>query len=427
MNMTQTKQKNLPRGIIALAVLGFLLIGGCVEKPAEKPAGLKDANEMPAAETTPQPASGKTEKMAKPAEPANRPPVLHPIGDKNASEESALVFTVNASDPDGDALAYSATNLPAGATFEPITRTFRWAPSQAKGVYRVTFEASDGGLRDEETVTITVGPPEVKTRRVENTAISGKFRENQAWGGEILITGDTHVDGDLTIMPGTLVRFVVGDDIGWGNEIQPDGYNDLDPTRLKSYEATHSDLAVNGKLVARGTPDKRIVFTSAAAKPGYADWVGIHIGGDGSAVEYSVVEWSRHGIGLGPGMPNTVVRSNVINHTLWGSVSSGHSSAQIRDNEIWGAGHEGIDVQGGSPVIENNKIYDAHTGIVVLGGSAAIRGNTMKNVGDGVHAAAGATPALENNLVELAPDGSVMKWSYGNFSYRMFGNPVVEG
>ncbi len=357
----------------------------------------------------------------------NSPPVLNYIGNKTGNEESLLTFTIGASDPDNDILTYSASNLPGGAAFNTVTQTFSWTPAQAKGSYQVTFTVTDNSLNDSETITITVEPPaDLITKYLENTSISGKYLENQIWGGEILITGDTHIDGDLTVMPGTVVKFVVGDDIGWGNEILPDGYNDLDPTRLKSYEITHSDLAVNGKLTAKGMPDKRIIFTSASSKPDYADWIGIHVGADKSIMEYSIVEWSRHGIGLGPDMPNTIIRSNIINYTLWGSISSGHSSAQIYDNEIWESGHEGIDVQGGNPIIENNKIYNVHTGIVILSGSAAVKNNIMINVGDGVYVAEGAAPTLKNNHVELARSDSGLEWSYGNFSYVMFGDPVIK-
>ena len=44
-------------------------------------------------------------------------PVLTQIGAKSVDEGSALAFTVSASDADGDSLTYSATNLPAGASF----------------------------------------------------------------------------------------------------------------------------------------------------------------------------------------------------------------------------------------------------------------------------------------------------------------------
>jgi parallel beta-helix repeat protein len=263
-------------------------------------------------------------------------------------------------------------------------------------------------------------------KHVENTSLSGNYHENQIWNGKILITGDTHIDGDLTILPGTVVKFVVGDNIGWGIENPPDGYNDLDPTRLKNYDTTHSQLVVNGKLTAKGAPDKKIIFTSASSKPNYADWVGIHVGSDRSIVEYCLVEWSRNGIALESNTPHTIIRNNTIKHTLWGSICTGHSSAQIYNNEIWESGHEGVDVQGGNPIIENNKIYNSHTGIVILSGSATVKNNTMINVGYGVYIASGATPIQENNHLELAPSDSKLEWGYKNFYYVMFGDPVMK-
>jgi parallel beta-helix repeat protein len=247
----------------------------------------------------------------------------------------------------------------------------------------------------------------------------GENGVNQTWSGEVLITGDVFIRGDLTILPGTIIRFEVGDDQNTGEEIEPDGYNDLDPTRLLEYEKVHSGLYVSGKLTAVGTPDEWILFTSAAEEPNYADWVSVGFGGDGSIIEYCIVEWSRNGITPGRNQPNTIIRNNVINYTLWGSISSGYSGAHIYNNEIWETGHEGIDVQGNDPLIENNVIHNANAGIVILSGSAIVRNNTMINVGGGIHVARGATPTLENNHIEYAPEDSTMEWRYGDFAYTM--------
>lgn len=87
----------------------------------------------------------------------NRPPVLSQIGSKTVSEGQVLAFSVSASDPDGDQLAYSATGLPAGADFNATSRAFSWRPSFSQsGTYAVTFTASDGGMQDSETIAITV-------------------------------------------------------------------------------------------------------------------------------------------------------------------------------------------------------------------------------------------------------------------------------
>ncbi len=81
--------------------------------------------------------------------------VLNAIGNKSVSENSLLTFTVNASDADGDAITYSATGLPSGATF--VGQTFSWTPDYNQaGSYQVTFIASDGKAQDSNTITITV-------------------------------------------------------------------------------------------------------------------------------------------------------------------------------------------------------------------------------------------------------------------------------
>ena len=59
----------------------------------------------------------------------NKPPVLASIGNKNASVGNQLSFQVSATDADADPLTYSASNLPAGANFNPGTRTFTWTPT----------------------------------------------------------------------------------------------------------------------------------------------------------------------------------------------------------------------------------------------------------------------------------------------------------
>ena len=91
----------------------------------------------------------------------NRPPVLGTIGSKSVDEGSLLTFTVTASDPDGDGLTFSASNLPTGASFNPSTRVFSWTPGfGSAGNYNVTFTVTDDGSpaeSDSEVVTITVG------------------------------------------------------------------------------------------------------------------------------------------------------------------------------------------------------------------------------------------------------------------------------
>jgi hypothetical protein len=88
--------------------------------------------------------------------PGNRAPLFTTIGNKSVDAGSLLTFTVHAIDPDGDNLTYSASNLPANATFNPVTRLFAWTPAASpSGTYNVTFRVTDGSLSDSEIVHIT--------------------------------------------------------------------------------------------------------------------------------------------------------------------------------------------------------------------------------------------------------------------------------
>ena len=90
----------------------------------------------------------------------NRPPILATIGNKTVNQGETLTFVIAASDSDGDALAYSATNLPVGAVFDAATQTFAWTPTHKQaGSYKVTFMVSDNGIPpklDSEEITIII-------------------------------------------------------------------------------------------------------------------------------------------------------------------------------------------------------------------------------------------------------------------------------
>ncbi|HBF35862.1 MAG TPA: hypothetical protein DDW50_00900, partial [Firmicutes bacterium] len=88
---------------------------------------------------------------------AVQPPVMTAFSNPiSGTTGTAVAFTVHASDPDGDSLAYSASNMPAGAILDPVTGEFSWTPALA-GTYTVQFTVSDGQLVDSKTATIVIG------------------------------------------------------------------------------------------------------------------------------------------------------------------------------------------------------------------------------------------------------------------------------
>ena len=135
----------------------------------------------------------------------NRPPVLDPIGNKSINESKTLIITVNASDPDGDPLVYSTSNIPDGAIFNSTTQTFLWTPTyEQAGIYEdVQFTVSDGELIDYENITITViniaplisvvSKPEVAFQEQFTVNITVEPRMTEIYGIEYDLSFDNSV------------------------------------------------------------------------------------------------------------------------------------------------------------------------------------------------------------------------------------------
>jgi hypothetical protein len=144
----------------------------------------------------------------------NRPPVLDQIGYRSVNENSSLEFTVNATDPDGDALEYSASNLPDGAAFDPGTRIFSWTPTfEQAGTYpEVHFEVSDGELTDWENITIRVNntnrPPvldQIWDRTIdENSLLESTVNATDPDGDALTYSASNLPDG-AAFDPGTRI------------------------------------------------------------------------------------------------------------------------------------------------------------------------------------------------------------------------------
>jgi hypothetical protein len=89
----------------------------------------------------------------------NLPPSLSSLPAQTVSEGHLLEVTVTGTDGDGDALTWSASGLPVGATFDTATLRFRWRPEFGRvGTYTVTFTARDEQLAASATLSVTVTP-----------------------------------------------------------------------------------------------------------------------------------------------------------------------------------------------------------------------------------------------------------------------------
>jgi Concanavalin A-like lectin/glucanases superfamily/Putative Ig domain/Cellulase (glycosyl hydrolase family 5) len=92
----------------------------------------------------------------------NLPPVVDPVGNQTVLKGQTLQFTVPASDPDNDPIAFSASPLPVGATIDPSTGLFSWTPDSTQaGSYSITLAVTDARGMSSSTSTIinVIGNP----------------------------------------------------------------------------------------------------------------------------------------------------------------------------------------------------------------------------------------------------------------------------
>jgi parallel beta-helix repeat protein len=259
-------------------------------------------------------------------------------------------------------------------------------------------------------------------------AVSGEITADTLWEGTVEVTGEVTVpEGTvLVIQPGTTVRFAVGTDAA-GQRI--------------------SRLTVHGILVAQGTAEKPILFTSAAATPQPADWGGISLErstAQPSRISHASIRYAVTGIGAmmsnlvaedleirdcergitaqrelrghlsrGSIVGNTVgvyyeqssgfsIADSIINDNAEaGVVCASSSSPTIRLSTIAGNGQMGVSCfQGSSPLIEGNTIRGHQRGIYAeLQSRPRISRNTIRENDTGIFAEKLVFPTITGNVI----------------------------
>jgi len=112
--------------------------------------------------------------------------------------------------------------------------------------------------------------------------------EDTTWSGVIVIGGDIYVPPEvtLTIEPGTVIKF---------RKIDESSGQNLFHTGDPYYP--EAEIIVRGRLIASGTPDRQIVFTSAEMNPRPADWGALNfLGSEGSIIRHAKIYCAYNGI-----------------------------------------------------------------------------------------------------------------------------------
>ena len=206
---------------------------------------------------------------------ADAPPVLDNIGARSATEGVLLSFVVSATDDNGSP-TLSATNVPAGATFDAATGEFNWTPAAGDaGVFNVTFTATDtANQTDDEEVQITV-------------SAAGSCSFQQASSGSFLLSIEaenfpTRIGraGDDWVVPGNLIP-------GFSGQAALQTLPDNGTFFPSNYAGAASELIANAEFQASG---QHFVWLRGVGISGGSD--SLHAGIDG------VESASSAGIGI---------------------------------------------------------------------------------------------------------------------------------
>jgi hypothetical protein len=177
------------------------------------------------------------------------------------------------------------------------------------------------------------------------------------WSGTVTLDHSFYVLPweTLRIDPGTVVKFSKlpdQPDTTWVP--QADAYikDHNDPTGHTSYGSTH--FQVYGQVLALGTKEASIRFTSAAANPAYADWNQLVLAG-GSRLENVTVEYAHDGIDIQG--DNVVLRNVVVHDSLWSCIDSFGAHVTMANIEAYHCWHQAVGFKGA--VASSDTLADA--------------------------------------------------------------------
>ena len=185
-------------------------------------------------------------------------------------------------------------------------------------------------------------------------------------------------------------------------------------------------LSIEGTLIAKGTEQQPITFTSNQIPPNAGDWGRIRFQDTsvdasfdsqdeylaGSILQHTVIEFGK-GVLLENASPYI---SNNRFHDLNSDGIQGNISQEIiiEDNEItnFDEFYSGINITGDGYLIKNNNISDADNGIIISG-AGLVEGNTISNVKFTGLSANGNTSITANRIYDCQTGVSI---SQGNLS-----------
>ena len=203
-------------------------------------------------------------------------------------------------------------------------------------------------------------------KNVSNTEVGGILFKDQTWKGEVLVTESVLIQKGitLTIEPGTIVKF----------------------KNYRGYKEPERKVGINiiqGTLIAKGTPNKQIQFTSDAQNPINGDWLGISIqNSEKSIFDYVIVEFGEMGImQFDSSIPIT---NSIIRYVNAEGLYAERSSPIFINNTLYGNGYHEIALEqyNKKVIIKNNIFKNGRVALHHEMSSSIIEGNYFYNYPD---------------------------------------------
>ena len=264
----------------------------------------------------------------------------------------------------------------ADADYRSVKRTVVFEPGQRVRRVRVRI-VQDEAFEQRETVLLRLGSPLDGVRPGSRTSATLKIRDDEpvtrvvregvltqdaTWRGNVLLA--TWVDVPrgitLTIEPGTMVLFEAHRDY-------------RDPVKTTGLSVS------GGTLLANGTAEEQIWFTSAEGEPLNGDWEGISLTDTAdSRISYTVIEFAEFGVAQFDSAVS--VTHSIVRWVNWEGLYAERSRPIFDHNLLYANGYHEIaleqyntDVQ-----ITNNVFAGGHFGAHFEETTALVEGNVFE-------------------------------------------------
>jgi hypothetical protein len=229
------------------------------------------------------------------------------------------------------------------------------------------------------------------------------------WQGRIRVDGILRIPEGvrLIVLPGTVIEFSKRD-------TNSDGIGE-------------NGLLIQGVIIAKGTPEKPILFRSAEKKAAMGDWDAINImnsNGSQNLIEYCQIQDAYRALHFH--FSNVAVNNSILRNNYRG-MQFQESVVDMRGSAIYG-NNSGLRARDSELFFQNNDVHNNYRGVDLFRDNLQAKGNRIiNNLMEGIKVREG-TAEMEENFIDANRYGlMVADLYYGNFIRNIISNNGEAG